>query len=92
MSSGEVDELNDLLDRQENGEDIDEDRLYELDLFDKWQSGEELDDEEKADLDAFKKKRRKERGYRKEFEDLLRRRDSGEDIDEDRLYCLELFA
>ena len=35
LSSGELDELDELLERQDSGEEIDEDRLYELDLFDK---------------------------------------------------------
>jgi hypothetical protein len=65
LSSGEADELNELLDRQENGEEIDEDILYELDLFDKWRGGDKLDDEEKADVEAFKDKRRSERRHRR---------------------------
>jgi hypothetical protein len=71
LSSGEVGELNDLLDRPDNGEEIDEDRLYELDLFNKRQSGEKLEDEEVADLEAFKQRRRGERLYRREFQALL---------------------
>jgi hypothetical protein len=92
LSSGEADELNELLDRQDNGEEIDEDRLYELDLFDKWRGGDELDDEEQADVGAFKDKRRSERRRRREFQDLLDKRENGEDVDEDRLYFLELLA
>ena len=33
-----------MLEKQENGIDVDEDRLYELDLFDKLQNGEQLED------------------------------------------------
>ena len=92
LSSAEIEELNMLMDRQEKGVEIDEDHLYELDLFDKWKSGKELDSTETADLKLFKSARQKERKYRREFQDLLDRQDNGEDVDEDRLYCLELFA
>jgi len=92
LSSGEIDELNSLLDRQERGEVVDEARLYELDLFDKYQSGEILDDDEKKALAAFRLRRRQERAYRREFQDLLDKRESGEEVDDDRLYCLELYA
>jgi hypothetical protein len=79
LSSGEADELNDLLDHQDNGEEIKEDRLYKLDLFGTWRGGDDLDDEELADvLEAFK--------------DVLDKRENGEDVDDDRLHCLELFA
>ncbi|KAG9285662.1 hypothetical protein G9A89_000361, partial [Geosiphon pyriformis] len=92
LSSGEIDELNSLLDHQERGDVVDEARLYELDLFDKYHSGEILDESEQKALTAFRLRRRQERAYRREFQDLLDKRESGEDVDDDRLYCLELYA
>lgn len=90
LSFGEVDELNELLDRHENGEVIDEDRLYDLDLFCRWQNGEEIASDKDADLSAFQQQRRKERKYRKEYQQLLDRREKGRRIDDARLYNLEM--
>nr|MCU0227887.1 hypothetical protein [Bryobacterales bacterium] len=92
LSSGELEELDHLLDAQENGEDIDEDRLYELDLFDRWKSGNSLDQAEIKDLLSFKMARKIERMHSKEHQQLLEKRAKGHDVDEDRLYCLELLA
>ena len=61
LSVSEIDELNDLLDKEENGESVDEDRIYELDLLSRWQIGEELTHEEKADVAAFKARRKKDK-------------------------------
>ena len=61
LSVGEIDELNELLDREELGESVDEDRIYELDLFSRWQVGEELDEEEANDLKEYRKRKRKQR-------------------------------
>ena len=99
-------EYNDLLDCQDAGEEVDEDRLYLLELWDRRKHGEELNDEELDDLDEFEdgeKKKLKgshpaeeseeERAvrYDKEYNDLLDLQDAGEEVDEDRLYFLELF-
>ena len=40
----------------------------------------------------FKKRRQNKRRYRQEFQDLLDRKANGEEVDEDRMYCLEIFA
>ncbi|KAL3938930.1 MAG: hypothetical protein SGBAC_006251 [Bacillariaceae sp.] len=48
-------ELRALLERVENGEVVDEDRLYELELFERYQSGEILTQEETEDLNSLLK-------------------------------------
>mgnify|MGYP007013069412 CR=1 FL=1 len=59
-------------------------------MFDKWPGGDELHDEEQADVEEFKDERRSKQHHRQEFhQDLL---DNGEDVNEDRLHCLELFT
>lgn len=150
-------ELDDLLDRLERGEEIDEDRLYELELIERYQLGEALTADEIEDLDYLMSKQtgseshvkgtesstssddlsvssayfpgvqdetellttptkehrpsspieiliepgsayNREGSYladeeladRNELDDLLDRLDRGEEIDEDRLYKLEL--
>jgi hypothetical protein len=50
LSSGELDELNDLLDREENGDDVNQTRLNELDLFDKWRNGDPIKSGEERDI------------------------------------------
>jgi len=62
LSIEEMDELNELLDREENGEIVDEGRIYELDLLSRWQIGETLEDEELVDLYKLKAKRKKRGG------------------------------
>eukprot|EP00980_Cylindrotheca_fusiformis_P001624 scaffold368_cov125-Cylindrotheca_fusiformis.AAC.2 len=88
LSSFELDELERLIDLQEDGEDIDEDRLRDLDLFDRWRYGETLSDDEMKHVDAFRKKRRRERAYRKEFEELVELQEEGEDVDQERCKCM----
>ena len=44
------------------------------------------------ELEIFRKKRRQERAYRREFQELLSRKEAGEAVDEHRLECLALFA
>ena len=90
LSSGELNELNVLVDRQEKGEEVDEDRLYELDILDLWHSGKDLNYEEKTDLEVFKARRQEERQYKRELKDLMNRRKNGEVIDEALIYGLEL--
>ena len=92
LSTGEMDELNDLTVRCKEGKQVDESRLLELNLFNRWQSGAELSAEEKNALQDFKETRRMERRYRKEFDTLLDKRERGDPIDENRFYCLELYA
>ncbi|KAG7369597.1 hypothetical protein IV203_027343 [Nitzschia inconspicua] len=90
LSSGELRELDFLLDAQENGEEVDVDRLYLMDLFDRWRNNETLDPNMIKDLNSFRSNRKEMRMYSKEYNDLLLRTKHGEDVDEDRLYCLEL--
>ena len=61
LDSAELQELDGLLDMHENGKDINEDRLYDLDLYDRWQNGEELDSQEMDDLVDFKQRRKEAR-------------------------------
>jgi hypothetical protein len=88
LSSFEVDELNTLIDLKEKGEGRDQGRLYDLDLFEKWRYGEELSNDEHKHLNAFRNKRRIERGYRKEFQDLLELQEKGRKVDKDRRKCM----
>jgi hypothetical protein len=92
LSSWERDELEDLFDCLESEEEYDANRLYELDLLDKAQSGGLLEGDQAADLVNIKRKRGKERAYRREFQILLDEKEHGRDVDEGRLYFLELFA
>jgi hypothetical protein len=80
LSSGEIMELDNLLDSQENGEETDENRLYELDLYDRWQNSEHLNDNEINDLLGFKERRRKTRRYKAGLKALQNRIASGEDV------------
>jgi hypothetical protein len=66
MSSGEYSEMEALLIKQMNNEQIDEDRLYGLDLLHRSQNN-ELAIDEMRDLESFKAERRKERRYRREL-------------------------
>jgi hypothetical protein len=84
LSSLEIDELNHLLNLKEDGEDLAENRLYELELFERWQYGEELDHDELDDLDSFRKRWGKERYFRKEFERLVELNNRKQDVDRDR--------
>jgi hypothetical protein len=53
---------------------------------------ERVDDEEIVGLEGFKQRRHKERKCRREFQDLLDWREDGEDVDDDCLYFMHLFA
>jgi len=90
LSAGELAEFRQLMEKQDRGELIDADRLYELDLLERFQSGEPFDSEETRDLQMILMNRRRTRAYRKEFFILLDRCDKGEEVDQDRLYFLEL--
>ena len=85
-----MDELNELYDRRDAGEVIDENRLYELELFDKFRQGEELTPIEIEDLDFYKRRRKRVKRHVKEFNKLCDLQDAGQDVDQDRLYLLEL--
>jgi hypothetical protein len=82
------DELNALLDQQEQGEEIDEDRLFELELFDRHRRGEELTDDELEVLEFFKKRRDEDMLYELE---LFDRHQRGEELTDDELEVLEFF-
>ena len=58
--------MEDLLIKQMNNEQIDEDRLYRLDLLHRSQN-DELAIDDMRDLESFKAERRKERRYRREL-------------------------
>eukprot|EP00980_Cylindrotheca_fusiformis_P029235 scaffold22766_cov131-Cylindrotheca_fusiformis.AAC.1 len=91
LSSGEIAELNELLNDQEDGRQVDDSRLYELELFDRWKAGEQMNDNDLENLADFRDKRKKQRNFRKEFLLLLEKSAEGEEIDDDRLYYLELY-
>lgn len=92
LSSRELDELNDLLGMYEDGKPVDRRRMTELDLFDRWKSGEDLDSSEQAQLDIYRKQRHLERSFRREFQELLDKKQHEEEVNEYRLACLSLFA
>jgi hypothetical protein len=81
-----------LLEKQEMGEDVDEERIYELDLMDRLRQGENLTPDEEKDLAVLKTRRELELQQVNELEELIQRKDSGEDVNEDRLYELELLV
>jgi hypothetical protein len=85
-------ELSMLLEKQEMGEDVDEERIYELDLMDRLRQGENLTPDEEKDLAVLKTRRELELQQVNELEELIQRKDSGEDVNEDRLYELELLV
>eukprot|EP00980_Cylindrotheca_fusiformis_P011247 scaffold2577_cov123-Cylindrotheca_fusiformis.AAC.4 len=92
LSSGEVAELDFLIECQEHGEAYDEEKLNNLELLDKWLSGKAIDKEDINRLENFRARRNKERGYRHEFQTLLDRKEEGQEVDKHRLYFLELYA
>ena len=87
LCSAEIEELDDLLDKNESGISINEDRLYDLDLYDRWQNGETLNKEETKDLENFKARRRDARSGSNvdtysHLDDLRHPKDN---LDEDRM-------
>jgi hypothetical protein len=92
LEAAELDELNELYDRRDDGEDVDENRLYELELFDRYRQGEDLNDVESRDLEFYKKRRKRIKRHIKEYNNLCDRQDAGDEVDLDRLYFLELVA
>ena len=92
LSSWELNELDDLIKREEQGFDVPQDRLRNLEYFDRWQNGEVLNEDELKALARFKKNRRKERRYGRELINMIESRERGEEIDHDRLIALELYA
>ena len=92
-SSRELDdkELNDLLRRRDNGEEVDGDRLYELDLLHRFRSNEMLSPQEREDLANLQKRRSLEKTLYKEYIEMAEQQEKGERIDEDRFYLLDLF-
>jgi hypothetical protein len=91
LSLGEIVELRQLLGGQAEGYDVDHERLQLMNLIDRWQLDGDLTDDEKKDLDKFREHWPKYRLYKKEFENLLRRSNDGEEVDEERIY-LQLYA
>lgn len=90
LTDGELEEFNSLLDAQELGKAVDEERLYELELVDRYSLGDALNPDERADLCIILKKRDRFQRYTQEYNDLLDSQEAGREIDEARLYCLEL--
>jgi hypothetical protein len=86
----EVEELNGLKELQNDGEEIDEKRLYELQLFDWERRGFAVSDEETKDLKLHKQRRKRLKRHRKEYTELVEKEGKGESVDAGRLYCLEL--
>jgi hypothetical protein len=85
-------ELSMLLEKQEMGEDVDEERIYELDLMERQRRGEDLTPDEALDLAILKERRQTELQQVNELDELIERKASGEDVSEDRLYELELLV
>jgi hypothetical protein len=84
-----VEELNGLKELQNDGEEIDEKRLYERQLFD-WERREfAVSEEETKDLKLHKQRRKRLKRRRKEYKELVEKEGKGESVDADRLYCLE---
>jgi hypothetical protein len=83
-------ELSMLLEKQEMGEDVDEERIYELDLMERQRRGEDLTPDEALDLAILKERRQTELQQVNELDELIERKASGEDVSEDRLYEVDL--
>ena len=79
-----------VLTRKEAGEEIDEDRFFLLDLIDRGRRGENLTEEELEEIAIFEEQVEQEQRYEEKYVALLAQREAGEDVDEDRLYFLEL--
>ena len=90
LEQQELDELNDLYERQSHGEPIDAERLYELELNVKVRQGEDLSEQEFEDYDYFTKRQELLVLFSEEFVELLGKQESGEEVDNDRLYFLEI--
>jgi len=86
LSSGELDELDQLFWASKRGEKCNVRRLHDLEIFDKWQCGEHLTAKEKADLQIFRQMRKKERLYRAEFQSLIEQKETGSMVDEGMYY------
>eukprot|EP00980_Cylindrotheca_fusiformis_P022970 scaffold9951_cov146-Cylindrotheca_fusiformis.AAC.14 len=92
LSAGEVIELEELLEHQALGQAIDNSRLDCLQLIYRWGRGEALDVSEREHLSQLRQQRRKDRYYKNEFEELLETQGRGVEVDEDRIYFLQLYA
>eukprot|EP00536_Pseudo-nitzschia_multiseries_P005328 jgi/Psemu1/285694/fgenesh1_pg.99_\ len=92
LATWELDELDELIDLQDNGEPYPADRLRNLELFDKWRNGSasSFNKDDLKDLAKFQKERERERAHRREFSNLIDARNRGEDFDADRFTTLEL--
>jgi hypothetical protein len=90
LTCSEKQKLEGLIKMQENGDDIDEEELYELELRDRFATGEKLIPEELDDLNFILQRRKKQGIYRNELEVLRSKIEAGEPIDEARYYFLEL--
>lgn len=84
LSYYEKDELQDLTEYKEMGEDIDMDRYMDLFLFDKWKNAGKLNKKEMERLNEFKRRRKIETKYRQEFADLVQLQATGQPFDEHR--------
>lgn len=92
LSAGEIVELEELLGHQANGEDIDDRRLNNLQLVYRWQNGDSLNEDESRVLAQLRQQRRKDRYYKNEFKVLLARTGRGEEVSEERICFLQLYA
>ena len=90
LRESEQKELEELVALKEAGDDIDEDRLYELDLLDRFSHDESLTSLELEDLDFIVESRKRQDAYMQEFETLDAMQKQGLPIDNDRFYCLGL--
>jgi hypothetical protein len=79
-----------LITMQEDGQEIDEEELYELELLDRFSAGEDLMPEELDDLDFIVEHRKRREACRREFEVATSMIEAGELVDEDRYYFLGL--
>ena len=92
ISSGEMKDLDYLLECVAREKPFDYSRLYMLDLLYRWTEGESLNDEEKKHLINIRRKRRENRTYKTELRQMIEKEARGEMIDKERLYCLQLYG
>ena len=71
ISSGEMKDLDYLLECVAREKPFDYSRLYKLDLLYRWTEGESLNDEEKKHLINIRRKRRENRTYKTELRQMI---------------------
>jgi hypothetical protein len=93
LFSWEIKEFRRLLSLWADGHDIDHVRLDELRLLNKWRRCEDLNHEEATYVESLRKRRRQvQNHHRKEFQVILEQVSMGEQVEDERVHYLQLYA